>query len=95
MTDITIPAAIVIVTLIVILVIACFVIRCLLTQGKICQNRTRLEGKCVVITGADTPVGIELVREMCKRGATRVIMAVEDVEIGQVSVGPWEKVKKK
>ena len=59
-------------------------IRCL-TQGKICQNRTRLEGKCVVITGADSPVGIELVREMCKRGASRVIMAVEDVEIGQVS----------
>lgn len=83
MADFAIPA-IVIVTLIVILVIACFVIRCL-TQGKICQNRTRLEGKCVVITGADSPVGIELVREMCKRGASRVIMAVEDVEIGQVS----------
>ena len=35
------------------------------------------------ITGADTPVGIELVREMCKRGAERVIMACDDVEVGQ------------
>ncbi len=46
--------------------------------------RYRLDGKTVVITGADTNFGIELVREMCKRGASKVIMAVEDVELGQV-----------
>ena len=74
---------IVIVTVLAVLVIAFFVIRCM-TQGKVCQNRYRLDDKTVVITGADTAVGIELVREMCKRGAARVIMAVEDVELGQV-----------
>lgn len=36
-----------------------------------------------VITGADSQVGIELVRELCKRGAERVIMAVKDVQLGQ------------
>jgi uncharacterized membrane protein len=74
---------IVIITLLFILVTVFFVIRCM-TQGKICQGRYRLDGKCVVITGADTTIGVELVREMCKRGANRVIMAVEDVELGQV-----------
>lgn len=48
-----------------------FLIRCL-TQGKECQSVHRLEGKCILITGADTPLGIELVREMCKRGAEKV-----------------------
>ena len=41
---------IVILTLIAVLVVAYFVIKCL-TQGKLCQNRNRVEGKCVVITG--------------------------------------------
>lgn len=81
--DVLALSTIIILTLIVVLVVIYFVIRCL-TQGKICQSRARLEGKTVVITGADTAIGIELVREMCKRGAERVIMAVENVEIGQV-----------
>jgi len=80
--DVLALSTIIILTLIVVLVVIYFVIRCL-TQGKICQSRARLEGKTVVITGADTAIGIELVREMCKRGAERVIMAVENVEIGQ------------
>ena len=69
---------------IVFFIIAFFVARCL-TQGKSCQSHHRLDGKCVVITGADTPAGVELVRELCKRGASKVIMACEDVELGQVN----------
>ena len=57
--------------------------RVILSKGKECQSVHRLETKCILITGADTPVGIELVREMCKRGAERVIMACSDVVIGQ------------
>ena len=72
----------VILALISLMVAAFFVIRCL-TQGKECQSVHRLETKCILITGADTPVGIELVREMCKRGAERVIMACNDVVLGQ------------
>lgn len=72
----------VILALISLMVAGFFVIRCL-TQGKECQSVHRIEGKCILITGADTPVGIELVREMCKRGAERVIMACDDVQIGQ------------
>lgn len=34
--------------------------------------RCRVDGKVAVITGADTDVGIEMVRELCKRGAERV-----------------------
>lgn len=68
--------------LFILIIFAFFIIRCL-TQGKLCESVHRLEGKCVLITGADTPVGIELVREMCKRGAERVIMACQDVELGQ------------
>ncbi len=34
--------------------------------------RCRIDGKVAVITGADTDVGIEMVRELCKRGAERV-----------------------
>ena len=37
----------------------------------------------VLITGADTPDGIELVKELCKRGAERIIMAVTNLELGQ------------
>ncbi len=68
--------------LILLLVSGFFVIRCL-TQGKECLSLHRIEGKCVLITGADTPMGVELVREMCKRGADRVIMACKNVELGQ------------
>lgn len=57
-------------------------IRCL-TRGKPCQNIVRLDGKCILITDADTPMGVELVRELCKRGAAKVIMACQDVEFGQ------------
>ena len=58
-------------------------IKIILWKGKECQSVHRLETKCILITGADTPVGIELVREMCKRGAERVIMACNDVVLGQ------------
>ena len=37
-----------------------------------------------MITGADCAIGIELVRELCKRGAERVIMGVTNTELGQV-----------
>ena len=78
---------IVVLCLVIFCVTIVLLIRCY-TQGKPCQNGQRLDGKCVLITDADTPMGVELVRELCKRGATKVIMACQDVELGQVSKMP-------
>lgn len=36
-----------------------------------------------MITGADSAEGIELVKEVCRRGAERVIMAVTNIDLGQ------------
>lgn len=47
-------------------------------------TRCRIDGKVALITGADCAIGIELVRELCKRGAERVIMGVTNIELGQV-----------
>ena len=38
-------------------------------QGKKCPTRCRIDGRTVLITDADTPVGIELARELSQRGA--------------------------
>ncbi len=35
-----------------------------------------MEGRTVLVTAADSAVGVELTRELCRRGA-RVIMAVK------------------
>ena len=75
---------IVILVVIILCVTIVSLIRCF-TRGKPCQNIVRLDGKCILITDADTPMGVELVRELCKRGASKVIMACQDVEVGQVS----------
>lgn len=58
-----------------------FIIRCMV-QGKTCPSRCRIDDKTVLITGADTSLGVDLVRDLCRRGA-RVIMAVTDTELGQ------------
>ncbi len=47
-----------------------------------CICRCRVDNRTVLITAADTPIGIELVRELSRRGA-RVIMACKNVQLGQ------------
>ncbi|KAI9565810.1 hypothetical protein GHT06_009605 [Daphnia sinensis] len=47
-------------------------------QGPRCKNTFRLDGKVVVITGANTGIGKETARELSKRGA-KVVLACRDL----------------
>ena len=56
-------------------------LRCLV-NGKSCPTIGRLDDKTAVVTEADSKMGLQLVRELCRRGA-RVIMGVKNTELGQ------------
>ncbi|KAM6910544.1 retinol dehydrogenase 13 [Xenentodon cancila] len=50
--------------------------------GGVCRCAVRLDGKIVVITGANTGIGKETSRDMARRGA-RVVMACRDLTRGE------------
>ncbi|KAK7083205.1 hypothetical protein SK128_011721 [Halocaridina rubra] len=48
-------------------------------QGPKCRSKARLDGRTVVITGANTGIGKETARDLSRRGA-RVVMLCRDLE---------------
>lgn len=48
-------------------------------QGEKFKNPVRAENKVVIVTGANTGIGKETVRELANRGAT-IYMACRDME---------------
>ncbi|KAK3094164.1 hypothetical protein FSP39_024873 [Pinctada imbricata] len=47
--------------------------------GGVCRSKARLDGKTVIVTGSNTGIGKETVRDLAKRGA-RIIMACRDMK---------------
>ena len=53
--------------------------------GGVCYSKATLHGKTVIITGANTGIGLETAVDLAKRGA-RVVLACRSVEKGRAAV---------
>lgn len=47
--------------------------------GQICMLSNNINGQIVIVTGSSGGIGLEIVKELCRRGA-RVIMACRDIK---------------
>jgi len=57
---------------------------------KVCDDEEGIKGKIVIVTGCNTGIGKMIALQLAKRGAV-VIMAVRDLEKGQVAMDDIKK----
>jgi retinol dehydrogenase-13 len=58
--------------------------------GGVCTSQARLDGKTVIITGANSGIGLETAVDIAKRNA-RVILACRSVERGEAALADVKK----
>ena len=59
--------------------------------GGVCRSQAKLDGKTVIITGANSGIGLETAVDMAMRNAGKVILACRSVERGEVAVAEVKK----
>ena len=66
------------------LVLSCVYLLKKWAAGGVCRSQAKLDGKTVIITGANTGIGLETAVDLAKRSA-RVILACRSVERGETA----------
>lgn len=92
MIDLSCPLVQILIALVVTFVLTVFSalrLYCYLTLGK-CKSRAKMNGKTVLITGANGGIGRETAKDIAKRGA-RVILACRNINAGNEVKGQYSR----
>lgn len=62
-------------------------------SGGVCTNQSRVDGKTIIITGANIGIGLETAKELAKRGG-RIVCACRSPERGEAAVSEIKRCSK-